>query len=414
MSEFDIFHKKKETKIERLISSFDYELFHKLANPFSKKDDNFLQRMKEVKRMCSPPPITHNKKSNSTSHKKYDSGSVNNLKSFLKKNNDKNDIPTKKNKSNTTSKKIIEFSFKRGNRTKKVKVTDIKYLNILEKMDLRYNKILKGELDKEIISRNYIRKLTNLSKGSQDNMFKTENNFHNNKKIYHSVKVNNHIFNNCIVNNKVIYDIKPLNQLTNKGCCQFPSYTEGNEKNNEEIIFPPKNLKLGKIDKSDTTPKSPFILRDVSSVEKKRKKKLNLNRLYKELPASNHNCLRTFFEGDGSGAARGAKIKFLKTVYPIEIIKPLATQKSYMIAHGDKSEKKMAKNIKRYNSNHYNLDIKNRKNMNEISKMNSLQRRIVDKIQKEFYLLNSKICSKNSFDKTEVDDFGNSNEDEKR
>lgn len=114
-------------------------------------------------------------------------------------------------------------------------------------------------------------------------------------------------------------------------------------------------------------------------------KNIHLEKLYKDLPRFEKiksKNIYTYYEEDGRGVTRGEKIKFLKTTYPVNILKPLNTQKSFKLINTP--EKKIEKIYKKFPINHYNLDILNKNNKILLKKYNHLQNNIGKKIRKEF------------------------------
>ena len=66
---------------------------------------------------------------------------------------------------------------------------------------------------------------------------------------------------------------------------------------------------------------------------------------------------------------RGEKIKFLKTCYQVKFIKPILTQKGYILNPNQIYRKVVNKNKnKKYDNNNNNFDIIKKWNKNEIKK----------------------------------------------
>ena len=410
---------KKQAKLHYLLKKTDMELLYSLANPFSKKDDIFLQKIKKMKNKIQEQNKNNNNalESNNFIKPKPKKSTVNQIVNSEKKSK----FNQKRNPDNLND--VNGAAYKRVSQSlpKNVKVADLNILSKLYKIDRRYNKIINGELDKELVVRDKIRKFKRLSKN--DKILKTESDLIS-KKIYRLIKVDNHTFNNCIINDKTIYDIKPLNKLDEKGRCTFPIFNEEKEKINEtepNIIskdFRKRNINNNFLIKNSTTysqksnnsEKNLDIKNNICSPsdknERKFKRKINLKDLYNELPKSQQtNNLKIFYLSDGSAFSRGAKIKFLKTTYPVEMIKPLSTQKSYKLIKGSKAEKKFDKIIKRYEANHYALDVKKRKNMIQINQTNIAQKNIINKIKNEFLILDKQLFDKNYFNPEELPDL---------
>ena len=128
------------------------------------------------------------------------------------------------------------------------------------------------------------------------------------------------------------------------------------------------------------------------------KRNFDLNNLYQDLPSvfeKNKNKNIFIFYENGVQVTRGEKIKFLKTSYPVNLIKPLNTQKIYKLKMPDGIRKRNGKIIKKYPVNHYNLDILNRNNKKILDNLNDLQNSLSDKIKKEFLILYNSINDNN-------------------
>ena len=420
---FDNFPKQK-AELHYLLKKSDLELLYSLANPFSKKEEFFLQKIQKIKNKTQEQAksnINLLETNNFSIKPKSKKSTVSQLLCSPKKSK----LVSKRNPEDQN--KVNSAAYKRVSQSlpKNVKVADLNFLCKLYKMDRRYNKIINGELDKELVVRDKIRKFHHLPK--KDKKLNTETDF-NSKKVYRLIKTDNHTFSNCVINDKTIYDIKPLNKLNEKGRCVFPTFTEVQNRITDTepnlIIkdFPTKNdsKRLLKnissfCEKSDSSEKNYDIKtsKRLASDENeltKFNRKFNLKSLYNQLPKSQKaNNLRIFYLNDGTGVSRGAKIKFLKTTYPVEMIKPLSTQKSYKLIKGSNAEKKFDKIIKRYETNHYALDIKKRKNILEMNKMNLMQKNIVNKIKKEFFILDKRLFDKNYFNPEELPEFPSNN-----
>ena len=413
---------KQDVKLHYLLKKTDLELLYSLANPFSKKDEFFLQKINKMKKKTQEQTRNSVNLFESTNSLIKPKRRKSNFGQLLNS-DQKSKLNTKRNSEVKT--KLDDVAYKRVSQSlpKNVKVSDLNILSKLYKMDKRYNKIINGELDKEIIVIDKNKKLNRLPKN--DKNITTDINC-DSKKVYRLIKVDNQIFNNCTIKNKTIYDIKPLNKLNEKGRCIFQTFFEKknpksetepnillndfNIKNDNKILV--KNFTTYYTHKTESTEAHTEFKKSKSSTYNKKKeiKKLNrvinLKSLYKQLPKSQQvNNLRIFYLKDGSGASRGAKIKFLKTTYPVEMIKPLSTQKSIKIIKGSKTEKKFDSVIKKYDVNHYALDIEKRKNMIEINKMNHMQKNIINNIKNEFHILNKKLFDRNCFDPEELPEF---------
>ena len=351
-----------------------------------------------------------------------------------------NDYSIKSNKSNKSNEKPI---------SKKQSIIDIEKKAKLSKLSKDYNKILKGKLDKELVINsqyknnnekedNNLNANININKGysSEESKIiplinlnnKTDiNNTNKINQIYRYIKADNKIFNNCFIRKKIIYDIKPLNRLKEKGRCNFPKNlidekykTESTSVTkdsffNKNIFFRDKFVENGNSTSYNTNfnlyKEEPYsnINKD-ENINKRhsnrffseRIKKDNntnlrnnfqLSDLYKDLPAfekkKNKNIF--IFYKNGVGVSRGEKIKFLKTCYPINLVKPMDTQNYFKIKMPKYIEKKKEIIINRFPVNHYNLDIINKNNIRQINALNKIQNSISNKIKNEFNLLYNSI-----------------------
>ena len=129
-------------------------------------------------------------------------------------------------------------------------------------------------------------------------------------------------------------------------------------------------------------------------INKNDSKRLNnnfdLKKLYKDIPNYEKSKNIYMYYKDGVSVTRGEKLKFLKTTYPINLIKPLETQKALKLKFYNNIEIKKEKLSKKFSINHYNLDILNRNNQKLIKDMNCIQNDLCDKIKNEFtYFYNS-------------------------
>ena len=410
------FKTNDEARLRYLFNQSDYDLLHSIANPFSKKDYDFLQKMRKIKQKTS-------EKSHDNELLKQKRVNKNNILSQQIINTNTSMSSEEKNPKNfsSNSNKFRKNSLnKKANRIfslpKNYKVTDIQNVQKLFKNNKKYKNLLKGALDKELVVKDRVKNYSqysmdsknfpniNLSNYSKNNRYlKTENNSLDSRKIYRVVKVDNNIFNNCIIGQKMIYDITPLNKLNEKGHCTFSSNSNKKNENQEsKKKFHIKTSSTGSNPISSYSSKKSDSSNKEQPIRISKNGRINLQNLYdKEFPKPLHN-LQTFYESDGTGASRGAKILFLKTTYPVEIIKPLSTQKSFKINIEAKTEKQLDSIMKKYNANHYGLDVVNRENMSKIGQMNNLQKSIILKMRKEFLALHKKIFDVNNYDDKEL------------
>ena len=285
------------------------------------------------------------------------------------------------------SKKII-FNKKLSQIRKNKK---LKTLNKPTKIQQKYLKILKGVLDNELYDEKIGNKTNekvktliqrnrnNLNKKSQEN-----NKEKNNINFIDSIQIGKYIINNCILRNKIIYDIKPLNKSEQKGKCFF--HYEDNNNINSNITD--RNTIINSINNNSICETN---IINKEKTQKKEKDK-NINKLLNNIQDSKINkikkiCeiplnsllskdispnlkslnLKTFY-GRGSGdMMRGEKIKFIKTCYPVKFIKPLLTQKGYILkSHNLSSLSKEINQYKNKNNIYNNIVLRKFKRKNDI------------------------------------------------
>ena len=297
---------------------------------------------------------------------------------------------------------IKTSSFENNNNINKTNIDNNvlknKSLNIKKpytKIHQKYLKIINGILDNELYNEQSENNKNNINKISdnkikeytirtKDNHFNKRIRNHNKGKdkvnIINSICIGKSVINNCILRDKIIYDIKPLNKSEQKGRCFFPSKDINNIKdssNKDNIEF--KLLE-----------KMPIIKN--KNIIHKNKEKINLNKMVKinwikkinqigQIPLNNllykeeditgnlkGPKLKTFY-GRGSGdMVRGEKIKFLKTCTGVKLIKPLLTQKGYIFKSNIIPKKIIYNyNTKKKEFNDYDVVIK--RNKKEIKKV---------------------------------------------
>ena len=282
------------------------------------------------------------------------------------------------------------------------------------KTQQKYFKILHGLLDKDLYkdkddkdnkdnlnekNNKHItqRKINNFNKKSKS----LEN---NNFIILDSINYGKSTINNCILRNKIIYDIKPLNKSEQKGKCFFPSYREDiNNKyaftDRNIINFNPSNLiptfsNQSIINKENENEKNNInksinknIIKEYKN--KKIKKKIEIplySLLGKDMkyPLKESTKMKTFY-GRGSGdLIRGETIKFIKTTYPVKFIKPLLTHKGYILKLNKIKINSSNNKIKKKNLYDINSNVFKRRNQNKIKHAKAELEIIKGNIFKEF------------------------------
>ena len=298
----------------------------------------------------------------------------------------------------------------------------------------KYLDILSGGLDKELYLENEKNKVKEKIKKLEEknnlnkNIENKEKNKKNKLKIIDSIYLGNSVINNCILRNKIIYDIKPLNQSNQKGKCFFSSeekstinenfnaYTSRSNFNSINHINHSNNnlLRFNSSQDNIKNLKKQIIIEDRKQNEKIKSNNNNINKFKKlkeiggeiplnklllnDIPEFTLPKMKTFYGKEYSSMIRGEKIKFLKTCYPVKFIKPILTQKGYFVKPDTISKKIINhKKKKKFSVNHYNLDIMKKENINEIKRtkeeMKVIKRNIIhafDWIKKQKKLLNFK------------------------
>ena len=280
------------------------------------------------------------------------------------------------------------------------KYKKLKELNRPSKIQQKYLKILHGALDKELYNEKIEKKIKTLTQRNENyiNSKSKENKTEKNKiNIINSIHIGKSVINNCILRNKIIYDIKPLNKSEQKGKCFFTNKDDQNQKyiiternsiksiNSKNSIPITENNIINKEKEKKIINNKNNINININnksinnSIKKHKSKKIkkireiHLKSLFSKDISQNLNSpnLKTFY-GRGSGdMMRGEKIKFIKTCYPVKFIKPLLTQKGYFFKSNYLSN--LPKEINKYNNkksknNFNNLVLKDfkRKNNSQI------------------------------------------------
>ena len=357
--------------------------------------------------------------------------SIHNLQDATKEQN----INNKNNNELTNTKFLKNLQIDNGKNNNKrsinktSKIIEFNKFAKLTKLNNEYKKIVKGKLDEELVVNTQIGKASNenikisralTEKNKKVPLMQLKNDIDKNssslkEQIFKSLKADNKIFNNCLIKKKIIYDIKPLNKLKEKGKCNFPkeetdtknktgstsltknSFFERNifseeinkhcnltSKNNTKDNFYKENsfnnIKIKKHDKNKHS--KSFGL---SEKEKNKTTRFfHLKNLYKDLPTFEKKKNIFIYYKNGVGVSRGEKLKFLKTSYPMNLIKPLDTQQFFKLKMPNKIRKNNGIIIKKFPVNHYYLDIINRNNKKLIKDINSIRNNISEKIKTEF------------------------------
>ena len=440
-------NEKNNISLRHSLNKTQYNLFHMFSDPFKMTSNELYKKINAInnvynnvkyykyrnRKIIKEIILTEDKSSNklrknndlsnskNSSYKQFEN--IDNNK-YLKINKS-NAEDSFKNKSNS-QKGLTPNKYSRGKHNIKKMFQKYGFLGFNElsqfsKISHDYNKIIKGKLDEELVinSRNAEEaKKSNFNKlvyNKNDNNKNIDKGFN---KIFKSVKADNKIFNNCLITKKIIYDIKPLNKLNEKGKCSFPKNlidkkckTESTLLLNDSFI---KNWCYEKINinsnltscsknkdiyqiyrgKSYNNLENKNIDRNngYSKVKlKKKNKRIFLKTLCKYLPNNNKNKTIFIYYKDGVGVTRGEKLKFLKTTYPINLIKPLNTQQFYKLKKPNDIEEIKEIMINKYPINHYNLDVLNKSNKRLIKNLEQTQNNISNKIKNEFTLLNNSI-----------------------
>lgn len=158
---------------------------------------------------------------------------------------------------NSHSEKLINLNFKGINENKPKSKISKESSNSKMSSKILLLKNLKFELDKELIindkesNKNQINKNINLKINNINDINIIDNKENNTKmtKIKSEIKkkkeenensiidtlyIGNNIINNCIIKNKLIYDIRPLNKTKEKASCHFPSENDSKAIINEK------------------------------------------------------------------------------------------------------------------------------------------------------------------------------------
>ena len=470
--------RKKIISLNHKLNKTQHDIFCKFADPFKKKTNDEYNKINAINNVDNNINYyIYKNKRNIDTQLPYEKipNKINKSKNELspykeistKYESNKKELINTDNNNNNLEEKILNKLILTSNNNIYNRNNSSNYLefNKLSKPKNDFNKIIKGILDKELVNNNInninneeyknsmFKRIKNCS--SDKLMNKLNMNMYNNKnKVYYSVKADNKIINNCIIKKKMVYDIKPLNKLKEKGRCNFSKeLTENNNKiestsltrdslksnnipfnysfqnknyddynlnkninifkkenNKEEIInifsnimksrntFNDKinnNIKTeGNIHSKSTSNINNSFYTENLEINKNDSKRLNnnfdLKKLYKDIPNYEKSKNIYMYYKDGVSVTRGEKLKFLKTTYPINLIKPLETQKALKLKFYNNIEIKKEKLSKKFSINHYNLDILNRNNQKLIKDMNCIQNDLCDKIKNEFtYFYNS-------------------------
>ena len=462
-------YKSKNISLKHPLNKTQYNLFCLFSNPLKTESNEEYQKIKAINNVDNN--ILYYIHKNKKKYKKLFSEEKEKI-IVKNKANSKNKVKNKKkfnqlNQNNNNNKEELSKSFKKSfneysiksiksnnsNKkpiSKRQSIIDEEKKARLSKLSKDYHKILKGKLDKELViniqnqKNNNDKEDSNLNSNininkdysaeESKNMTlinlnnKTDsNNINKINQIYRYVKADNKIFNNCFIRKKIIYDIKPLNKLKEKGRCKFPKNlidekykTESTSITkdsffNKNLFFQEKFVENGNLTSYNTNfnlyKEEPYsnINKD-ENINKRHsnrffserikkdnnanlKNNFHLSDLYKDLPSLDKKKNKNIFiyYKNGVGVSRGEKIKFLKTCYPINLVKPMDTQNYFKIKMPKYIEKKKEIIINRFPVNHYNLDIINKNNIRQINALNKIQNSISNKIKNEFNLLYNSI-----------------------
>ncbi len=235
--------RKKIISLYHKLNKTQHDIFYKFADPFKKKTDEEYNKINAINN------VDNNINYYIYKNKRKIGTQLSDEKVLNKNNKSKNElIPYKEISTNYESNKRELIRTDNNNLEEKIlnkliltsnnniynRNNSSNYLEFkkLSKPKKDYNKIIKGILDKELVN-NYINNINN--EEYKNSMFKRIKNYSSNKlvnkfdmnkynnknKVYYFVKTDNKIINNCIIKKKMIYDIKPLNKLKEKGRCNF-------------------------------------------------------------------------------------------------------------------------------------------------------------------------------------------------
>ena len=479
--------RKKIISLNNKLNITQYDIFYKFLDPFQKEPNEFYKKLnainnidnninyciykskRKTRKILSEEKKTIKKSKNKSSlnsspEKNEDNKDSHIIKKEIKQNDkEMNNINNKEEKRN--NKNSLTTNKRKTNKIKKTNIFNILdyYQKLKSKND--YEKIIKGQLDKELVinKSNYNEEYNDKNNESEkyrnyfgdyelNKLDRNKNLSNKDNKIYEFIKVDNKIINHCMIKKKVVYDIKPLNKLKEKGRCHFsrelssknnniiksPSFTKEsffnipfkdifqNKKNGDECYFN-RNINTSKNEKNNNKNENEndnvvfntknnydnkshteyrnegkFHSKSTSNINfgyateqfkfnKKNEdnaiKFFNLKKLYKDIPNKRkHKKIYIYYE-DGIGVTRGEKLKFLKTSFPINLIKPLESQKELKIKFFDKLERKKELIHKKFAINHYNLDIINRNNKKLIRNTTYLKKDLCKQIKNQFLLL---------------------------
>ena len=400
---------------------FNY-IFNKVEFNYLKVKNNFynFRKNKFYKNLYKKTNNNLYLKFNSSINKRKSESNKNSIKTYSFENIKKQNIKLNKLKSSTfniNNNKSLNLNNNKSNNddiSNSYSTKNIPKINNSKKNTKSYQKYLKilsGSLDKELYNESNDKNINKESSKNNNLVILNNNTIKKNQKknklnLIDTIYIGNSVINNCLLRNKVIYDIKPLNKSEQKGRCIF--YNEdikNKKKNNNNIFFSAqksinnslniseinnnnrknKNYKLNSIDSIINNKKKNFLYEVENKKEIKNKllnnKKINkINRfkenqlplnilLSKDIQQFSGPNLKTFYGRGGKDMIRGEKIKFLKTCYQVKFIKPILTQKGYILNPNQIYKKVVHKNKnKKYDINHYNLDIIKKLNKNEIKK----------------------------------------------
>ena len=456
---------RKLISLRHALNKTQYNIFYMYADPLKLTSDETYKKIKAINNVDNnlryyiynnkkkiKKLFTEEKSFNQMKKKNLTTNSFNFSKNAPKPLSLKNIIKEKnagsRNNENLINSKLFK-SLKKdnslkniiNNKPKKTKLMEFNKFAKLNKLSNEYRKIIKGKLDEELVinpkNKNKINEENKINQISTEenkkllqlqlnnNIDKNNSNLLNH--IFRSVKADNKIFNNCLIKDKIIYDITPLNKSKEKGKCNF-SKEEKDKKNkndstclNKDSFFK-RNTFFEEINKqynltSNNNPNNNFykeksfnnirIKREdknkrnknmhsksfgvfPSKTQTKTTRNIHLKQLYYDLPNFVKNKNIFIYYKNGVGVTRGEKLKFLKTSYHVNLLKPLDTQQYFKIKMPNKIKKNDEIITKKFPINHYNLDVINKNNKKLMKDLNNIQNNISSQIKNEFTnLLNS-------------------------
>ena len=257
----------------------------------------------------------------------------------------------------------------------------------LSKANKKYNKILDGFLNRDFID---------TDEEMKTNSKKNLNKENENKKI-DLLNVGKQKIHNCILKNKIIYDVKPLNKFNQKGYCSFNE----NMADESDLSSNKSNIHFcndRSLNINYDNPFSNFLLYSRNKINKKKNNiyKINKNFTNSKLKIISLHLLmedydgkvpvthmKTFFGDDGRDLIRGEKIKYTRKAIPVKVIKALSSQQVFKLGSKKYSEQNKIIKLKKFNvNNQYYLDRLYKTNEKKIKKAENKMKEFKDSIDK--------------------------------